>query len=99
MSKIKNISGFPEWLPQEKLLEDKVIAIIREVYESYGFSPIETPAVELVSTLTAKGVIDKEIYLLRRAKEESVKENNASDETGGPEESQLALHFDLTVPL
>jgi histidyl-tRNA synthetase len=86
MSKINKISGFPEWLPKQKLLEDKFISLIRGVYESYGFCPIETPSVELVSTLQSKGVIDKEIYLLKRAKQED------------GEESDLALHFDLTVP-
>lgn len=88
MSKIKNISGFPEWLPSQKLLEDQLINTIKGIYQSYGFVPIETPAVELLSTLSSKGVIDKEIYLLKRAKEE----------VGEPQEGQLALHFDLTVP-
>lgn len=91
MSKIKKISGFPEWLPKQKLLEDRVICIIRGVYESYGFTPIETPSVELVSTLLSKGVIDKEIYLLKRARQEEGKTER--------DESELALHFDLTVPL
>ena len=90
MSKIKNISGFPEWLPQEKLLEDTVIAKIKKVYESFGFCPLETPAVELKSTLSSKGVIDKEIYLLRRA----LKDPNETDS----DSEELALHFDLTVP-
>jgi len=88
MSKIKNISGFPEWLPEEKLLEDRIIAQIKRVYESFGFCPIETPAVELKSTLSSKGVIDKEIYLLRRA----LKDPQETDT------EELALHFDLTVP-
>jgi histidyl-tRNA synthetase len=88
MSKIKNISGFPEWLPSQKLVEDQLIEIIKTVYKSYGFTPIETPAVELKSTLSSKGVIDKEIYLLKRA--------SSTDET--KDEDDLALHFDLTVP-
>ena len=87
MSKIKNISGFPEWLPQEKILEDEMIGSILSTFKHYGFVPIETPAVELLSTLTAKGVIDKEIYALRRAKEGDSEEKD-----------KLALHFDLTVP-
>lgn len=83
------ISGFPEWLPEQKIVEDDVISKIKKVYASYGFAPIETPAVELTSTLTSKGVIDKEIYVLKRAKA-------ADDSTTDKEE--LALHFDLTVP-
>lgn len=86
MSKINKISGFPEWLPEHKLLEDRVIATIARIYEGHGFTPIETPAVELMSTLAAKGVIDKEIYQVTRAQAE------------GPAEAEMGLHFDLTVP-
>jgi histidyl-tRNA synthetase len=91
MSKIKNISGFPEWLPAQKLLEEQIIQIIQTIYKSFGFTPIETPAVELKSTLSSKGVIDKEIYLLRRA----LQDPNSNDKN---DEDELALHFDLTVP-
>ena len=86
MSKIKNISGFPEWLPAERAVEENIVSKINEIYASHGFSSIETPSVELLSTLTNQGVINKEIYVLRRAA--------ASDD----KESELALHFDLTVP-
>ncbi len=86
MAKLTNISGFPEWLPGEKIVENRIIAVIRSVYESYGFLPIETPAVELLSTLGSKGVIDKELYALRRVQ--------ASED----QEAELGLHFDLTVP-
>ncbi len=86
MSKLKNISGFPEWLPEQKIVEDRIIGIIRRIYQSYGFTPIETPAVELLSTLTSKGEIDKEIYVVKRL--------HAPEK----EEAALALHYDLTVP-
>lgn len=86
MKKIDKISGFPEWLPEQKLVEDEIIASIRRIYTSHGFTPIETPAVELLSTLRAQGVVDKEIYVLRRAQDD------------GSGEAELALHFDLTVP-
>lgn len=87
MKKIGKISGFPEWLPEQKLVEDEVIRTIRAIYMSHGFTPIETPAVELLSTLRAQGVVDKEIFVLRRAQDD------------GSAEAELALHFDLTVPL
>jgi histidyl-tRNA synthetase len=87
MVKVGKISGFPEWLPEQKLVEERILAEIRSVYQSYGFVPIETAAVEHLSVLAAKGVIDKEIYALRRAK----------DEEGS--DSELGLHFDLSVPL
>ena len=86
MKKPGKISGFPEWLPAEKLLEDEVIATIKRVYTSFGFTPIETPAVELLSTLVSQGADDKEIFTLRRHGDESDRE------------AELALHFDLSVP-
>ena len=49
------ISGFPEWTPAERLLEQQMIDQIRAAFERYGFSPIETPAVERNAVLTAKG--------------------------------------------
>ncbi len=87
MAKVGKISGFPEWLPEQKIAEDKVIATIKRIFESYGFAPIETPAVELLSTLGSKGIIEKEIFVVRRLKAEE------------GQESELGLHFDLTVPL
>ncbi|MBN8548257.1 MAG: histidine--tRNA ligase [Deltaproteobacteria bacterium] len=86
MSKISKISGFPEWLPEHKLLENQIIGLITAAYESHGFTPIETPAVELMETLAAKGVVDKEIFQVSRAQADA----NA--------EAELGLHFDLTVP-
>ena len=46
MSGIKPISGFPEWLPQEKVIEEDFLEKIRSVFRLHGFCPIETPAVE-----------------------------------------------------
>lgn len=86
MAKIQNISGFPEWLPEQRRLEVSLIDRIRTIFESYGFTPIETPAVELVRTLQAKGVVDKELFAVKRL---------ASHDDA---EIELALHFDLTVP-
>ncbi len=86
MAKISKISGFPEWLPEQKLAEDRVISTIREIYESFGFTPIETPAVELLSSLGSKGVIDKEIFVVKRLKADDA------------DEAEMGLHFDLTVP-
>lgn len=86
MTKVSKISGFPEWLPEQKLAEDRIIAIIRSIYESFGFTPIETPAVELLSSLASKGVIDKEIFVVKRFKADDA------------QEAEMGLHFDLTVP-
>lgn len=85
------IGGFPEWLPQEKILESWVLDVIRSHYERYGFVPIETPAVERREVLTSKGGNEKEIYALGRLQAEAARD--------GEDATDLALHFDLTVPL
>jgi len=61
---------------------------IRRVFESYGFCSIETPSVEEIEALLAKGETDKEIYAVQRL--------HRDDEAGEP---RLGLHYDLTVPL
>ncbi len=86
MNKISAISGFPEWLPQQKIVEDRIVDTIKAIFRSHGFLPIETPAVELKSTLASKGIVDREIYEIKRIHAET------------DEEADLALHFDLTVP-
>jgi histidyl-tRNA synthetase len=86
MAKMTPISGFPEWLPEQKLAEERIIKIIASAYASHGFIPIETPAVELIETLSSKGVVEREIYSVKRFHAE------------GEEESAIGLHFDLTVP-
>ncbi|MEM6811925.1 MAG: histidine--tRNA ligase [Pseudomonadota bacterium] len=85
--KPKSISGFPEWLPEERLVEQKWFDHIRKTFESYGFCSIETPSVEEIDVLLAKGEVDKEIYVLERIH----KEENDKD-------ARIALHFDQTVP-
>ncbi|NBB81942.1 MAG: histidine--tRNA ligase [Alphaproteobacteria bacterium] len=84
------ISGFPEWLPEEKLVEERLLRIIREEFERYGFAPLETSAVERKEVLRAKGVVEKEIYALSRL---------AAEGDGGDPTTEMALHFDLTVPM
>ena len=94
MAKIAALSGFPEWLPSERLVEQHVIDVFREVAELHGFSGIETRAVEPLEQLLRKGEIDKEVYVLRRLHAEE------GDEDAGADRSRtLGLHFDLTVPL
>lgn len=83
------IAGFPEWLPEERLVEQKWFDHIRRVFESYGFCNIETPSVEELDVLTAKGEVDKEIYVIERLHKDP-------DEK---KEARLALHFDQTVPM
>ncbi|MEZ2279337.1 MAG: histidine--tRNA ligase [Microcoleus sp.] len=80
----RSLSGFPEWTPEVRYVEVMWLDRIRKVYESYGYTSIETPAVELLEILQAKGEIDKEIYLIKKPYEGSKEE--------------YGLHYDLTVP-
>jgi histidyl-tRNA synthetase len=84
------ISGFPEWLPSQRMIEQYVLDKIRSTFELYGFAPLETRAVEPLETLLSKGETSKEVYLLRRLQEDPAASVAAAD--------QLGLHFDLTVP-
>lgn len=91
--KPKPISGFPEWLPEVRRAEQAWFDHIRRVFESYGFCNIETPSVEELDAINAKGGdggsdVDKEVYVLERLHKEE-----------GDKEARLALHFDQTVPL
>lgn len=86
MARPAGLSGFPEWLPEGRLVELGVLDVVRQVFELHGFTPIETRSVEPVDVLQSKGEIDKEVYAVRRLHAES-------DDADG-----LALHFDLTVP-
>lgn len=92
MAKGASISGFPEWLPSERVVEQRVIDTVRKVFELNGFIGIETRAVEEGSSLLKKGETSKEIYLLSRLQE-------VGHESDTPIERRLGLHFDLTVPL
>ena len=83
------ISGFPELLPDAQIVFNRCLQIVRETYELFGFAPIETSAVERKEILTSKGGDEKEIFALTRL-------FTRPDESP---ETDLALHFDLTVPL
>jgi histidyl-tRNA synthetase len=87
-TKIAPLSGFPEYLPAQRMIEQQFIAKITRTFELYGFAPIETRAVEPLETLLSKGETSKEVYVLRRLQADP---NDASD-------ASLGLHFDLTVP-
>jgi len=82
--------GMRDFLPDDVRRRQYVIDIVRRVYERYGFEPLETPALENIETLTGKygEEGDKLLYkVLRRG------EGEASGE------ADLALRYDLTVPL
>ncbi|ROO59475.1 histidyl-tRNA synthetase [Micromonospora sp. Llam0] len=89
MSKPRPISGFPEWSPPQRMIEQYVIDRLRHTFELYGFAPLETRAVEPLDQLLRKGETSKEVYLLRRL------QADPDTQTG---DDALGLHFDLTVP-
>ncbi|MGB2570622.1 histidine--tRNA ligase [Micromonospora citrea] len=89
MSKPTPISGFPEWTPAQRMIEQFVLDRIRATFELYGFAPLETRSVEPLDQLLRKGETSKEVYLLRRLQ---------ADTDGPAGDDSLGLHFDLTVP-
>src|SRR4249919_291403 len=82
--------GMRDFLPEDVRRRQYVIDVVRRVYERYGFEPLETPAIENIETLTGKyGEEGNQLIfkILKRGVHES---------TG---EADLALRYDLTVPL
>ena len=66
-SKVTPISGFQEWLPTDRIVEQHFLDTIREVFELHGFASINTRSVEPVERLSSQGEdADKEIYAVRR---------------------------------
>lgn len=86
MASVKPLSGFPEWSPQDRLLESHVLSTLAEVFSVHGFGEIQTRAVEPVGRLAGDSDASKEIYTLGRLTAE------------GDTDAKLGLHFDLTVP-
>ena len=83
-------SGTRDFLPDDIRRREYVIGVVRDVYERYGFEPLETPAFENIETLLGKYGEEgnKLIFkILRRGEHE------------GSGEADLALRYDLTVPL
>ena len=79
----RTLSGFMELLPQKQQQFERMTEVLRRTYASYGFAPLDTPAIEDAQILLAKGggETEKQIYRFQKG------------------DSDLALRFDLTVPL
>ena len=88
--RIRPLSGFPELLPAQRVVEQRILDQLRATFELHGFASIETRAAEPLDQLLRKGEIDKEVYLLRRLQ--------ADADDAAESASTLGLHFDLTVP-
>ena len=89
-----SLSGFPEWLPEGRIIEMHVLDELRRVFELHGFAGIETRAVETLEQLEAKGETSKEIYVLDRLQALKAAASGAR----APKDKGMGLHFDLTVP-
>ena len=97
MIKPRTPPGVMELLPREQIAFQRMLDTIRRTYEAFGFLPVETPVFELSDVLLTKtgGETERQVYFaqstgaLEKAREEGAAE-------GVPE---LALRFDLTVPL
>jgi histidyl-tRNA synthetase len=101
MASTKPARGMRDFLPGDVRKREYVIGIIKEVYESYGFEPLETPAVENLETLMGKyGEEGNQLIfkILKRGEKlrDSLESAVASRES---ELADLALRYDLTVPL
>ena len=81
--KPRTLSGFMELLPGPQQQMERIMEILRTTYARYGFTPLDTPAIESAEVLLAKGggETEKQIYRFTKG------------------DSDLALRFDLTVPL
>ncbi len=86
ITKIAPLSGFPELLPEQRVVEREIIASLSRTFELHGFANIETRVVEPIDRLAKGGEIDKEIYVLQRLAAEP------------DSRAELGMHFDLTVP-
>ncbi len=81
--KPRTLSGFMELLPAPQVQMERIMEVLRKTYGLYGFTPLDTPAIESADVLLAKGggETEKQIYRFQKG------------------DSDLALRFDLTVPL
>jgi len=82
------LSGFPELLPRQRMVEQAVVDSLRATFELHGFCSVETRSVEPLDQLLRKGETSNEVYVLRRLQADT------DDADAG-----VGLHFDLTVPL
>ena len=81
--KPRTLSGFMELLPDKQIKMEKMMELLRQTYSLYGFTPLDTPIIESAEVLLAKGGGETEKQIYRFQKGDS----------------DIALRFDLTVPL
>jgi len=80
----RTLKGFRDYLPEAMIPRERLIETARRVYRSYGFSPIDTPALEYLEILLGKGSEETDRLMYK------------FEDQGG---RQVGMRFDLTVPL
>ena len=92
MIKPRTPPGVLELLPREQIAFQRMIDTIRSGFASFGFLPVETPVFELSDVLLTKtgGETERQVYFVQ---------STGALEKGGEGLPELALRFDLTVPL
>ncbi len=84
--RLMNARGMRDFLPEDSIMRQGIIDTLRRIFEKYGYSPLETPAIERYDVLSAKFAGGAEI----------LREVFRLQDQGGRE---LALRYDLTVPM
>ena len=93
----KSVTGMKDILPEEMFIRDYLINIIKKTYGSFGFTSIETPAVEHIENLLSKQGGDNEKLIFKILKRgEKLKLENIKDEN---DLVDAGLRYDLTLPL
>ncbi len=79
----ETLKGFQDLLPEDAIPRERIVAIIKGIYEKYGYVPIDTPILENLATLVGAGSEEttKQLFRLK-----------------SPENEPIAMRFDLTVP-
>jgi len=89
-----------DFLPADVRKREYVIGVIKSVYQSYGFEPLETPAVENIETLMGKyGEEGNQLIFQILKRGEKLQESRKLGDTDDSRLADLALRYDLTVPL
>ncbi|HEY0660565.1 MAG TPA: histidine--tRNA ligase [Lysobacter sp.] len=96
MIKPRTPPGVMELLPPDQIAFQRMLDVIRRNYERFGFLPVETPVMELSEVLLTKsgGETERQVYFVQ-----STGALSKSAESGAEGMPELALRFDLTVPL
>src|SRR6476660_2564977 len=94
MTRTEPARGMRDFLPEDVRRREHVVGVIRRVYERYAFEPLETPAVENLETLMGKYGEEGNQLIYK-----ILKRGEKLTASAGSELADLALRYDLTVPL